>query len=246
MTYIISLASLPKRYKILPNVIESMLKQTSPPKKIYIYISKRDNLPPHKKGTLAHSKIIYKKVDDIGPFTKLYYTLQDPTISPDERVLVTDDDAVKAKSWAKVLLSKMNKKKVTSFSKIIHGGYGFAIYKGVFNSKKIKNLFFQIPKMSRFIDDDFLTFYCVLNAIKIHKIDKIPDLNQTKCLPKIPQNGLVHEKGKKKRENLRLEFQKYIHKKYKLYFSLSFKKIDSRNYSNKRQKTIGLHKKTFG
>lgn len=245
MTYIISLASLPKRYKILPMVIESMLKQSSPPKYIYIYIPKKEKLPPHQRGTLAHSKIIYRKVEDIGPFTKLMYTLQDPNIKKNERVLVTDDDAVKAKSWARVLLSKMNKKEVTSFSKIIHGGYGFAFYKGLFKLKKIKKLFFEFPRMSRFIDDDFLTFYCLLNNIKINKINKIPHLNQTKCLPKIPKNGLVHEKGKKNRENLRLELQKYISKKYKLYFSLSVKKISSGRFSCKRSKTISLYRKTF-
>lgn len=246
MSYIISLTTLPKRYKILPMVIESMLKQKCPPQKIYIYIPKKNKLPPHSKGTLAHSKIVYRKVDDIGPLTKVYYTLQDPKIKPDQKILVTDDDAVKAKSWAKELLSKMNKNEITSFASIIHGGYGFAFYKNRLNFNKVKTLFSQIPKITRFIDDDFLTFYCVLNNIKIKRIQKIPHLNQTKCLPKIPKDGLVNEKGDKSRENLRLKFQKFVHQKYKLYFSLSVKQIKSDKYSTKRIKTVNLYKKTFG
>ena len=94
-------------------------------KNIHLY-SKKNKLPPHSKGTLAHSKIVYRKVDDIGPLTKLYYTLQDPKIKADQKILVTDDDAVKVKSWAKELLYKMNKNEITSFASIIHGRYGFA------------------------------------------------------------------------------------------------------------------------
>lgn len=246
MSYIISLTTLPKRYKILPMVIESMLKQKCPPQKIYIYIPKKNKLPPHSKGTLSHSKIVFRKVDDIGPLTKVYYTLQDPKIKADQKILVTDDDAVKAKSWAKELLSKMNKNEITSFAYIIHGGYGFAFYKNLLNFEKVKTLFSQIPKITRFIDDDFLTFYCVLNNIKIKRIQKIPYLHQTKCLPKIPKNGLVNEKGDKSRENLRSKFQKFVHQEYKLYFSLSVKKIKSDKYSTKRIKTVDLYKKTFG
>ena len=59
-------------------VIESMLKQKCPPQKIYIYISKKNKLPDHSKGTLSDSKIVYRKVDEIVPLTKVYYTLQDP------------------------------------------------------------------------------------------------------------------------------------------------------------------------
>lgn len=74
----------------------------------------------------------------------------------------------------------------------------------------MKFLFYKIPKITRFIDDDFITLYCVLNQIKIKRIQKVPHLNQTKCLPKIPKYSLVNEKGDKSRENLRLKFKNYV------------------------------------
>lgn len=246
MSYIISLTTLPRRYKNLPKVIESMLKQGCPPQKIYIYIPKKNKLPPHRKGTLAHSKIVYRKVDDIGPFTKIYYTLKDPKIKEDQKILVTDDDAVKVKSWAQELLSKMKKNEITSFASIIHGGYGFAFHKNSFNFQKMKFLFYKIPKITRFIDDDFMTLYCVLNQIKINRIGKIPHLNKTECLHRLTKHGLVKQKGHKSRDNLRLIFQNYVLEKYKLYFSLSMKKIKSTKYSTKREKTLSLYNETFG
>lgn len=246
MTYIVSLTTIPRRYRGLPKVIYSILKQSCPPKKIYIYVSDKAKLPPHEVGALAHSKIFYKKVPDIGPFTKIFYTLADPEISGDETILVTDDDAIKHVDWAKRLLLHVDRTHITTYAKIIHGGFGYGFVKNIFDHDKIRELFADIPIECRNIDDDFLTLYCVLNEIKIKSIAKFDGINQFRGMPKSSYIGLTTKTGYESRGYLRLVLQKYVNDKHGLYFNLSNVPIACTKFRSERERTISMYEKTFG
>lgn len=86
---IISLTSIPKRKRSLRKTLKSLIKQD------YENFEIQLNLPKEMEGRLKvrHPKIKLYYVDDIGPLTKLYYTLQRYQ-GTEQKIITVDDDIV--------------------------------------------------------------------------------------------------------------------------------------------------------
>lgn len=110
--FIISLSTLPSRYESLKLCLKSLFEQNYSNYEIHL------NIPKYNKfeGAYTHKlkfnnnklKIYY--IDDIGPISKIYYTL-DRTKNKNQRIISVDDDMVYNKNMLKVyntILSKSN------------------------------------------------------------------------------------------------------------------------------------------
>ena len=103
--FIISLSTLPSRYDSLKQCLKSLLEQN------YINYEIHLNIPKYNKfeGAYTHKldfnddklKIYY--IDDIGPISKVYYTLE-RTTDMNQRIISVDDDII----YNKDLLKKYN------------------------------------------------------------------------------------------------------------------------------------------
>ena len=85
--FIISLTSIPKRNRSLKKTLKSLVSQD------YENFSIELNLPKEMKGTVEvqDNKIKVFYVDDIGPITKLFYTLQRHE-GTNHKIITVDDD----------------------------------------------------------------------------------------------------------------------------------------------------------
>ena len=90
--FIISLTSIPNRFKTLALVIESLTRQELPANEIQLNLAHQDfsDLPSSIRATLEQSKVKIFSVDDWGPAKKLIPTLQ----RSDLPVICVDDDLV--------------------------------------------------------------------------------------------------------------------------------------------------------
>ena len=76
--FIISLTSIPNRFKTLALVIESLSKQELPANEIHLNLAHQDfsDLPNSIRAKLDQSKMKVFSVDDLGPAKKLIPSLQ--------------------------------------------------------------------------------------------------------------------------------------------------------------------------
>lgn len=90
--FIVSLTTLPHRLPLVHYTIESILSQTVLPEKVVLWISNQvsDSLITPELKSLMERGLEIKKVQDVGPHTKLMYSL----IEYPEKVVVTVDDDI--------------------------------------------------------------------------------------------------------------------------------------------------------
>jgi hypothetical protein len=101
--FIISLTTLPSRYDSLKQCLKSLFEQNYSNYEIHLNIPKNNNF----EGPYTHEldfnnerlKIYY--IDDIGPISKIYYTLE-RTKNRNQRIISVDDDIIYNKDMLKV------------------------------------------------------------------------------------------------------------------------------------------------
>lgn len=92
---IVSMTSYPDRIKIVPYVLQSLLRQTVKPDKIILYLS-REQFPEERlprvltKAERYGLDIIFKD-DDLKPHKKYFYSMQE---FPEDLIVTVDDDVV--------------------------------------------------------------------------------------------------------------------------------------------------------
>ncbi|EOZ5676341.1 hypothetical protein ACQSMR_003145 [Morganella morganii] len=111
-SYVISLTSYHKRLKTLHITCESLLRQSLPPKSIYVWLSEEDIKKlggiPKKMRTLESRGIVIKvKSENIYSYKKLSY-FNEINISNITHILTADDDIIYPKYWAEKLIEKSN------------------------------------------------------------------------------------------------------------------------------------------
>ena len=224
--YIVSMTTLPSRLNTLRDVLSSLLSQAPPPDQILLYVSFPLVLD------IRGIKVV-QVPRDVGPLTKVYYTLTDPSVESSAMVLVTDDDSPRPPGWAARLLAGPEHG-VTSFATIIMGGYGFAFRKHTLMG--VPDLFNSMSGLVWKIDDDCMTLYCVLNKIRIHKIYRGPV--ESVCVPLgVGGPTLLGLSGADSRDRLRLSLSSYTKTHLGVYFDLT---------KAGREITWKAHPSTFG
>ena len=100
--FLISLTSIPNRFKTLALVIESLTRQELPANEIHLNLAHQDfnDLPSSIRATLEQSKVKVFSVDDWGPAKKLIPTLQ----RSDLPVICVDDDLIYEPTLTKHLM----------------------------------------------------------------------------------------------------------------------------------------------
>ena len=121
---IVSFTSFPARIDGVWQVVESMLRQTYRPQKIYLWLSKEqftcDNSIPKSLKELENNIFQIRLVDgDIRSHKKYYYVSQE---FPDSLILLIDDDIYYPSDMIEVLIKEHKKN-----TKAIIGQYGYII-----------------------------------------------------------------------------------------------------------------------
>ena len=119
--FIISLTTLPSRYESLKQCLKSLLEQNYDNYEIHLNIPKNNKLEgPYKhKLEFNNDKLKIYYVDDIGPISKLFYTLE-RTKNMNQRIISVDDDII----YNKNMLKEYNK--ILSNSNYLDCCIGFA------------------------------------------------------------------------------------------------------------------------
>lgn len=179
--FVISLTTIPSRINTLEPVIKSLLKQTYPPRAIYLNLPKKYNRFDEKIKIPAFlnnydNVHVYHMDTDYGPATKFIGALLNPDISHDTPVMVTDDDTIKRHHWAQLLMSQYDKYRVTSFveknlgNEIVWGYLGYVFIKGLFDVDDMFRFYNEVKCDCILVDDHWLTGYCHHKHITICNI----------------------------------------------------------------------------
>lgn len=106
MKTIVSLTSIPSRFHNIPNIIDSVLNQTITPDTIELWVSreykrieKNNKLPELKK----YKNLEVSYVEDIGPLTKIYYSIK-KHYNDDVNIITIDDDVIYPNTFIEKLL----------------------------------------------------------------------------------------------------------------------------------------------
>ncbi|EPH3102600.1 hypothetical protein RG265_003907 [Providencia stuartii] len=138
--YIISLTSYSRRFKTLHLTLESLLRQSLPPRNIYLWLSEEDikknkGVPKKILSLQKRGLIIIIKDENIRSYKKLSYI--EEVLSPDiSHVITADDDILYPKYWAKELIDTSTKHNCVSCFR----GHNFIISNDIYDYKHaIKN-----------------------------------------------------------------------------------------------------------
>ena len=236
----VSLTTIPKRIKNLNKSIESLLKQTKKPNKIFINIPKRykrfrEIIDSDQIPKFNDSAVEITRCDDYGPGTKLLGSLN--KFEKNSLIILVDDDHVYEDYMIEKFFYFYSKAPNNAYSFYVHplgkfgigqGADGFAINTNHLTG--IKNFYDKIVKdyEELFLYDDlwisyFLYFFkknkilSLKEHIKKNK-DGMPSLIYTKH---IEASGLVETYGKnliesvRKRDQIAIESFKYMQEKTK-------------------------------
>lgn len=105
--YVISLSSIPPRFKDLPQVLSALLAQDPGPAQVRLYLPRSYRRFPDYDGTLPdlpHGVDLIRVDEDLGPATKVLYAARDLR-GEDIDLLYCDDDRLYTPIWARTLLS---------------------------------------------------------------------------------------------------------------------------------------------
>ena len=101
---IVSLTSIPQRYKLLTNVIASLINQSTRPSKVYLWIKTgTKHLLPKKLDRLIELGLCIEEVEDLGPHTKLIPALEK---LPNLHIITADDDLIYPYHWLENLFDE--------------------------------------------------------------------------------------------------------------------------------------------
>lgn len=133
-SYIISLTSYSRRFKSLHLTIESLLQQSLPPRKIFLWLSMDDinnSGIPKKVSKLEKRGLIIKiKNENIRSYKKLSYIKE--ILSPDIcHVITADDDILYPRYWAESLINKSIENNCVSCFR----GHNFIVKDDIYNYK---------------------------------------------------------------------------------------------------------------
>ena len=233
--YVVSLTSIPPRYATLRPVLDSLLQQRPPPSRVLLHVSSSP-----REDTLPDGVEVVLVPEDVGPITKVFYVVSNPSIPDECAVLVCDDDCVKPAGWAARLLSQgvPAPSEVVSFATIVSGAYGFAFQKRTLSG--VPEFCRRLPPCARRIDDDVLTLYCVLRGLRIRKIARGPVSSVCKEL-KLPVGGpkLSALAGADARDRLRAQLAAHL-------AGLSPPVFFDLRPGTQRERTWHSHPSTFG
>lgn len=186
---IISLSTIPSRVDSIEPVLISLVEQTLEPDLIYInypktYVRFDDTLKiPDFINTnpkLKNKVKFYQIENDYGPATKFIGNLINDEIDDNDFLLITDDDIIKSKDWAKMLYDKFISLKqdyICCFEerklgkKIIWGYLGYIFKKKMINLNSIKEFFDEVKSECFFVDDHWFTGYCHYKSIPIFNLE---------------------------------------------------------------------------
>jgi len=97
---IVSLTTIPERIHKVHLCIESLLRQTIKPDYLMLWISIPEDKIPEKLDRLRKRGLQIRLCKDIGPYTKIIYTLRE---NPQSIIVTADDDHFYPKDWLKQL-----------------------------------------------------------------------------------------------------------------------------------------------
>jgi hypothetical protein len=111
MKKIISFTTIPSRIEHIKPMVDSVLNQSIKPDEIVLWIARSYRRSNHNVETkipdfIKNSNISVKYCEDVGPFTKLYYSLKQEWHHKDTIIVTVDDDVFYPKHWLKGLLKQ--------------------------------------------------------------------------------------------------------------------------------------------
>ena len=210
----VSLTTIPQRIKSLNKSIESLLKQTLKPDKIFINIPnsykrfneviKKDHIPKFKDSIV---EIV--RCEDYGPGTKLLGSID--KIKKNSLIILVDDDHYYENFMIEKFFYYYSKAPQNAYSFYVHplnnfgigqGADGFAINSNLLNN--IKKFYNEVVVDNKdlFIHDDLWTsfFLFYIKKAKILSLQSHLKKNNNKFLPiykkHIEDNGLISSYGK--------------------------------------------------
>lgn len=130
---VISLTTLPRRIELIEPVIESLLNQHYD---VYLYVPEYvERLGQKFDGNipkfLKHKKIHIEIVEDLGPFTKLWYSV----LKGFEYIITADDDVIYPDDWASELVDAKKLYETVDDNSVVC--YRGRIIKGKYNESKL-------------------------------------------------------------------------------------------------------------
>jgi len=97
---IVSLTTIPERIHKVHLCIESLLRQALKPDYLMLWISIPEHKIPEKLDRLKQRGLQIRLCKDLGPYTKIIYTLKE---NPQSIIVTADDDHFYPKNWLKQL-----------------------------------------------------------------------------------------------------------------------------------------------
>lgn len=109
MKKIISFTTIPSRIDNIKPMVDSILNQSVKADEIILWIANSYKRLKHNGETIIpdfikESDISVRYCEDLGPFTKLYYSLKEEWHNKDTIIITVDDDIFYPKHWLKGLL----------------------------------------------------------------------------------------------------------------------------------------------
>ncbi|WP_417875153.1 glycosyltransferase [Xanthomarina gelatinilytica] len=114
MKNIISFTTIPSRINNIKPMVDSLLNQSVQADEIILWVSKsykrlNQHIETDIPDFIKKTPIIVKFCEDVGPFTKLYYSLKQEWNNKECIIITVDDDVFYPKHWLKQLLKQENK-----------------------------------------------------------------------------------------------------------------------------------------
>ncbi len=104
---ILSLSTIPPRFKGLAPVLDSLLHQSTRLSEIRLYLPKKYRRFPDYDGTppaFASGVTVIEVPEDLGPATKILYAVE-AIAGDDSPILFCDDDRVYHRDWAAMMIA---------------------------------------------------------------------------------------------------------------------------------------------
>jgi len=236
----VSLTTIPPRFKNLNKSVESLLKQTKKPDKIFINIPTKyrrfpETIQDDQIPKFSNDSVEIIRCDDFGPGTKLLGSLE--KLSKNSLVILADDDNIYEDYMVEKFIYFYSKNPNNAYSFYVHplgnfgigqGADGFAINTNYLDG--IKNFYNKIVKDYKelFLYDDlwisyFLYFFKKNKILSLREHLKKDNDGKIKLIYKthIVSSGLISMYGETlresvmKRDKIAVESFKYMDKKTK-------------------------------
>lgn len=215
-TYIVSLTMIPSRTNNIHDLVDSMRKQTVPPKYIVVNIPEKYERFDQSAtfDDIPDGVFINRIGQDYGPATKLL-GIHKFDRNDFDVILVVDDDTYKHPEWAERLITQFRAGIVTCVVQPgpnnrawntrrdhIYGYTGFGIDRRLFRdiSANMVHEWNRLKSGCFMVDDDFFTYYFNSRGHKIHNCF-YTNMGRMNSRWLSSPNGLVGLQGEDKRKN---------------------------------------------